>query len=575
MRFAGRKLAAVAGAGAIASFALTAWALPPLCPPDILTCGNPTQTTASDGDGDGVTAAQGDCDDGNPFVSPQLLERCGNAVDDNCDANIDEQSCISPSVAVITDLTAATVRAVSVDLRWTAAQFPVLPGVTYRYDLRSSATPLDAASMDSATFLSGAPSPGFPGAQETYTAIGLQPATTYYFGVRVIDAAGSVVAQSSVISTQTLPPEASTPDGQGTASDETPPASVADFYAVSGYGDITLRWTMPSDPGIVRVAIVRASGSTPSSPTDGTSVFIGLGTSTADAAVAAGTTYTYAAFTYDHAANSSASAVVSAALLPPPSDGSLVTDGSGTIFLVEGGSLLPLESTVTPEELGLSGDDILLVPASALAGFARGSVLTVRGEELLKRMDPDHDRLRNYDELQYGTDPGDPDTDYDSYDDGQEVAAGYDPLRPPTARTIDRRLVQRVAGKILLQVDRRGEAWWVHPTRGERYYLRNGKIAYAAMRYLSLGVSAADLAEIPRAGTDDRGDAALVKRLSGHILLSVDESGEAWYLNPADGHRYYLRDGDAAYWLMRYRSLGATTATLEKIPIGTLRGKLP
>ncbi|MDO8559852.1 MAG: MopE-related protein [bacterium] len=574
MRLAVSKLAAIASAGAIASFALTAWALPPLCPPDILTCGNPTPGTGGDGDGDGVTVAQGDCDDANPLRSPQLPERCGNAIDDNCDAMVDEPACVPLTVAAITDLAATTIRAVSIDLAWTAVPLTPLPGVTYRYDLRSSLTPFDTATWDSATALSGVPLPGQPGGRDAYTVIGLQPGTLYYFGVRVTENAGSVVAQSLVISALTLPPDASTPDGQGTAFDTVPPQPVADLYAVPGYGDITLRWTMPADPQIVRVAIVRTSGSTPSGPADGTNVFLGSGTSVVDTAVAVGTTYTYAAFTYDHAANVSAPVVVSAALLPPPSDGSLVTDGSGTIFLVEGGSLLPLESMVTPEELGLSGDDILLVPASALAGFTRGSVLTVRGEELLKRMDPDHDRLRNYDELQYGTDPGNPDTDYDSYDDGQEVAAGYDPLLPPKARRVDRGLVSRVAGKILLQVDRHGEAWWVHPTRGERYYLRNGKIAYAAMRYLSLGVSTADLARIPRAGTDDRGDAALVKRLSGNILLSVDESGEAWYLDPVDGHRYYLRDGDAAYWLMRYRSLGATTATLEKIPIGTLRGKL-
>ena len=44
----------------------------------------------SDDDGDGLSENQGDCNDGDPLVSPNLAEVVGNLVDDDCDGEIDE-----------------------------------------------------------------------------------------------------------------------------------------------------------------------------------------------------------------------------------------------------------------------------------------------------------------------------------------------------------------------------------------------------------------------------------------------------------------------------------------------------
>lgn len=52
----------------------------------------------SDGDGDGVwnCGDGGDCDDQNPRVNSLREEICGNGIDDNCNQEIDEDSCRSP-----------------------------------------------------------------------------------------------------------------------------------------------------------------------------------------------------------------------------------------------------------------------------------------------------------------------------------------------------------------------------------------------------------------------------------------------------------------------------------------------
>ena len=60
----------------------------------------------------------------------------------------------------------------------------------------------------------------------------------------------------------------------------------------------------------------------------------------------------------------------------------------------------------------------------------------------------------------------------------------------------------------------------------------------------------------------------LAEKLSGRILLAVESHGEAYYVNPVDNKRYYLKDGEAAYNLMREMGLGITNEDLEEIEIG-------
>ena len=59
---------------------------------------------------------------------------------------------------------------------------------------------------------------------------------------------------------------------------------------------------------------------------------------------------------------------------------------------------------------------------------------------------------------------------------------------------------------------------------------------------------------------------SLLDRVSGYILLQVEQHGEAWYVRPETGERHYMRDGDVAYQMMRFFGLGITDADLATIP---------
>lgn len=128
-------------------------------------------------------------------------------------------------------------------------------------------------------------------------------------------------------------------------------------------------------------------------------------------------------------------------------------------------------------------------------------------------------------------------------------------------------LIDRLSGYIMLAVDQYGEAWYVDPISRHRYYLKDGPTAYEFLRSFGLGITNADLSKIPTEN-DAIGGGATAERLAGRILLQVEEHGEAWYVNPSDLKRYYLKDGNEAYRVMREQSLGTLLSSIAGIAVG-------
>ena len=138
----------------------------------------------------------------------------------------------------------------------------------------------------------------------------------------------------------------------------------------------------------------------------------------------------------------------------------------------------------------------------------------------------------------------------------------------------DASLQDRMLGRILLQVESHGEAWYVSPEDKLRHYMPDGASAYQMMREMSLGITNADLAGISSVADADAmltassvcATNALANQLRGKILLQVESHGEAWYVQPDTCQRVYMADGDAAYSIMRLLSLGISDANLRKMP---------
>ena len=181
-------------------------------------------------------------------------------------------------------------------------------------------------------------------------------------------------------------------------------------------------------------------------------------------------------------------------------------------------------------------------------------------------------------------------------------------------------LAEHLSGRILLQVEGVGQAWYVSPADEKRYSLGRPEEAFDLMKKLSVGISDKDLAKIPvgvsannypdtdsdglydsleeaiglnkyNQDTDSDGYNDKMELTNGHnplgagklpidekftqinqgkIFLQVEKNGEAWYVEPVALKRYYLGRPNDAFQIMRAFGLGITNADLEKITIGLL-----
>lgn len=114
----------------------------------------------------------------------------------------------------------------------------------------------------------------------------------------------------------------------------------------------------------------------------------------------------------------------------------------------------------------------------------------------------------------------------------------------------------KLSGRILLAVESNGETWYVNPLNQQRYFLGEALDALNIMQQLGLGILNNDFDSF-------KGKAPL--RLSGRILLKVQNLGEAYYVNPVDLKMHYLGKPDQALKLMQSLGLGITNLDLAKM----------
>ncbi|MDP2709328.1 MAG: hypothetical protein Q8O93_04805 [bacterium] len=132
-------------------------------------------------------------------------------------------------------------------------------------------------------------------------------------------------------------------------------------------------------------------------------------------------------------------------------------------------------------------------------------------------------------------------------------------VKPVMAQTD---LARKLNGRILLQVENRGQAWYVNPADLKRYYLGRPNDAFSLMRRLGIGITNQDLARLD--------DQAFAKINAGKIFLQVQSAGQAWYVNPLDLKKHYLGRPADAFNLMRSLALGIKNSDINNISIGYL-----
>ncbi len=110
----------------------------------------------------------------------------------------------APSAVI--DLAAGNATTSSITLTWTAPGDDGNTGTASSYDVRLSLAPITEANWASATPIIGEPTPAAAGNIENLTIVGLNAATTYYFGLKTSDETNNVSPLSNVASATTVEP---------------------------------------------------------------------------------------------------------------------------------------------------------------------------------------------------------------------------------------------------------------------------------------------------------------------------------------------------------------------------------
>lgn len=110
----------------------------------------------------------------------------------------------------------------------------------------------------------------------------------------------------------------------------------------------------------------------------------------------------------------------------------------------------------------------------------------------LSGLDSDQDGLPDDLERSIGTDPAKKDTDGDGVIDKTEILNNYSPLTKKPEKMVYNNLASKLQGKIVLQVENKGQAYYINPLDKQKYFLSRPADAFNVMRYLGLGISNAN-----------------------------------------------------------------------------------
>ncbi len=185
----------------------------------------------------------------------------------------------------------------------------------------------------------------------------------------------------------------------------------------------------------------------------------------------------------------------------------------------------------------------------------------------------------------------------------------------------------KLAGKILLQVEKNGEAWYVNPANYKKYFLNRPRDAFELMRNIGIGITNSNLTKIPignlnisdtlsdidqdglsnnlenaigtnpeKNDTDEDGyddlteiannydplsnkkiniDLDFTKNNLGKIFIQIENNGEAWYIDPISEKRYFLSAPKDAFLSMQKFGLGISNDNISKIITGVIEADEP
>lgn len=121
------------------------------------------------------------------------------------------------------------------------------------------------------------------------------------------------------------------------------------------------------------------------------------------------------------------------------------------------------------------------------------------------------------------------------------------------------------SGRVLIDVSRHGEAWYVSPVTGERTYLGRPQEAVARLAAVATRIGLASIQRLPESDGLPK-DEERISAHAGYVLGPNDAVGAFWYVDPVLRLRRRLATADDAWQIMR-AGTPVNAAVLAAIPV--------
>lgn len=124
---------------------------------------------------------------------------------------------------------------------------------------------------------------------------------------------------------------------------------------------------------------------------------------------------------------------------------------------------------------------------------------------------------------------------------------------------VDKDFSCRQSGRIFIETEKNGEAWYVNPADCRRYFLGRPADAFSIMKKFGLGAKHEVL-----------GFEVFPERLKGRILIDIEDKGKAYYIDVKNKKARYLGRPTDAFNLMVEYGVGISEADIRRIEIGKI-----
>lgn len=131
-------------------------------------------------------------------------------------------------------------------------------------------------------------------------------------------------------------------------------------------------------------------------------------------------------------------------------------------------------------------------------------------------------------------------------------------------------VLNQYRGYIALDYEVTSTPWYINPNDDNRYFFADSADAITLCTNHGDGITNANLARLPVAGSSDSDDLPFQQQMKGKLLLQVESVGECWYVYPGDLKRYYIPNTAAAYQTLYDLGSNITNADLSLITIGSI-----